>query len=242
MPGWLGARAGWLRGAGWRTGAELTTSLQRPPANDCQIEQEPGGGRLPAARPPPGDYPGPRRRCAGGGPCGLVGGSRTHRPVDLVRVPPPVLHAAGRPLFTATCTTNRAAINRRRTAGPKVCTYGVHAAPRGLASPFTKAPESRRPVMEEESEAVRSTKNVGGRGLRANVCGERAGGFPLSVCGQRLPRVQRAAPHREPVGDFYLQKNRAWWVRHIRKYRGDERASDTPPAAQHSRWPLLGLS
>ena len=96
--------------------------------------------------------------------------------------------------------------------------------------------------MEEESEAVRSTKNVGGRGLRANVCGERAGGFPLSVCGQRLPRVQRAAPHREPVGDFYLQKNRAWWVRHIRKYRGDERASDTPPAAQHSRWPLLGLS
>ena len=155
--------------------------------------------------------------------------------VDLVRVPPPVLHAAGRPLFTATCTTNRAAINRRRTAGPKVCTYGVHAAPRGLASPFTKAPESRRPVMEEESEAVRSTKNVGGRGLRANVCGERAGGFPLSVCGQRLPRVQRAAPHREPVGDFYLQKNRAWWVRHIRKCRGDERASDTPPAAQHSR-------
>ena len=74
--------------------------------------------------------------------------------------------------------------------------------------------------MEEESEAVRTTKNQGGRGLRANVCGERAGGCPLSVCGQRLTRVQRAAPHREPVGDFYLQKNRAWWVRHIRKCRG----------------------
>ena len=64
MPGWLGARAGWLRGAGWRTGAELTTSLQRAPANDCQIEQEPGGGRLPvpAARlgttqDPAGDAP-----------------------------------------------------------------------------------------------------------------------------------------------------------------------------------------
>ena len=39
--------------------------------------------------------------------------------------------------------------------------YGVHAAPRGLASPFTKAPESRRPVMQDESEAVRTTKNEG---------------------------------------------------------------------------------
>eukprot|EP00964_Phaeocystis_antarctica_P039372 scaffold22520_cov66-Phaeocystis_antarctica.AAC.1 len=101
-----------------RTWAELTTSLHRPP-NGHLLEQQPGGGRLPAARPPPRDYPGPRRRCAGGGSCGPAGESRAHRPVDpfLHR---PVLHAAGGPLFTATCVTNGAAINRRCTVGSKV--------------------------------------------------------------------------------------------------------------------------
>ena len=52
-----------------------------------------------------------------------------------------------KPLFTATCVTNGAAINRRRTVGPKVCTHGVHPAPRGLASSLTRAPESRRSVL-----------------------------------------------------------------------------------------------
>ena len=88
-----------MRGASWRTWAELTTSLHRPP-NGHLLEQQPGGGRLPAARPPPGDYPGPRRRCAGGGPCGPVGGSRAHRPVD------PVQGAAARPSRRRTTTVH----------------------------------------------------------------------------------------------------------------------------------------
>ena len=79
-----------LAGCGAQVGAPGPSC--RPACNarptDTLLEQQPGGGRLPAARPPPGDYPGPRRRCAGGGPRGPVGESRAHRPVDPVSVQP----------------------------------------------------------------------------------------------------------------------------------------------------------
>ena len=58
----------------------------------------------------------------------------------------------------------------------------------------------------KESEAVRGTKNEGGRGVRAKACGERARGCSPIVCGQPLARVQRTTPRRKPVGDCYLPK------------------------------------
>ena len=145
---WLIGGTRWL-GAGRKLAhrGRADDQLAPPAKPDSLLEQQPGGGRLPAARPPPGDYPGPRRRCAGGGPCGPAGESRAHRRLIQFSGPRPVLHAAGSPLFTATCVTNGAAINRRRTVGPKVCTHGVHPAPRGLASSLTRAPESRRSVL-----------------------------------------------------------------------------------------------
>ena len=51
---------------------------------------------------------------------------------------------------------------------------------------------------------MRGTKNEGGRGVRAKACGERARGCSMHVCGQPLPRVQRATLRRKPVGDFFL--------------------------------------
>ena len=194
-----------MRGASWRTWAELTTSLHRPP-NGHLLEQQPGGGRLPAARPPPGDYPGPRRRCAGGGPCGPVGGSRAHRPVD------PVQGATARP-----------SRRRRSTVHSDLCDKrGRHKSPmhRGLKgmNPW-RAPGTTRPrqlsqqepqragdLFWEESEAMRATKKEEGRGVRAKACAARAVGYSLVVCGQPVPRVQRTTPCRKPVGDFYLPK------------------------------------
>ena len=79
-----------LAGCGAQVGAPGPSC--RPACNarptDTLLEQQPGGGRLPAARPPPGDYPGLHRQCAGGGPCGPAGDSRAHRPVDPVSVQP----------------------------------------------------------------------------------------------------------------------------------------------------------
>ena len=71
----------------------------------------------------------------------------------------------------------------------------------------------------KENEAVRATKNEGGGGVRATTCGERAADCSLSVCGQPLAHMQRATPHRKPVGEFYLPKTGAGGGVYIRDYR-----------------------
>ena len=109
-------------------------------SNRAAGDSQPPAHRLGTTQDPAGDAPAE----------GRVARRVNHALIDVVDPVPgprPVLHAAGSPLFTATCVTNGAAINRRRTVGPKVCTHGVHPAPRGLASSLTRAPESRRSVL-----------------------------------------------------------------------------------------------
>ena len=209
-----------LAGCGAQVGAPGPSC--RPACNarptDTLLEQQPGGGRLPAARPPPGDYPGPRRRCAGGGPCGPAGDSRAHRPVWLIQF------LCSRPSFTPLRTRclqrpvgktgyDRIAMNRRRTAGPyryEPFTHGVHPAPRSLASSLNTGPEGRRPALGRRARPREAcTKNEGERDVRAMACGERARGCSPIVCSQPLPvaRVHRTTPRRKPVRDCYLPKS-----------------------------------
>jgi hypothetical protein len=119
VPGLLGARAGWVRGASWRTGAELSTSLERPPQTLCSSsnraagDSQPPAYRLGTTQDPAGDVPAE----------GRVARRVIHALIDrLIQFlcSRAVLHAAEDPLFTATCGENGVAMNRRRTVGPKV--------------------------------------------------------------------------------------------------------------------------
>ena len=176
---------------------------------DSLLEQQPGGGRLPAARPPPGDYPGPRRRCAGGGPCGPAGESRAHRPVDPVSGHRPASFTPQEATVHSDLCDKRGSHKSPTHRGPE----GMHpwrapgtTRPRQLSHKSPREPEI---CSGKESEAMRATKNEEGRGVRAKACGVRAAGCSSIMCGQPVARVQRTKPRRKTVGDFYLPKRSA---------------------------------
>ena len=203
------ARAGWVRGASWRTRAEPTTSLQRPPQKNILIGQQPGGGRLPAARPPLGNYPGPRRRCAGGGSCGPASGSRVHRPVG------PVSGAAARPSRRKRTTVHGDLYDERGCQGtvcPKVCTHGNWHAPsttrpRQLSHTGPREPETC--YLGRKRGPARTTKKEGGRGVRAKAHAVGEGtlhwdvGVRTRTPSPSLPRAETPSPSVEALRRGY---------------------------------------
>ena len=209
-----------MRGASWRTAGPSCRPACNARRAQTLCSSSIHGRRETPSRPPTawGLYPGPRRRCAGGGPCGPAGDSRAHRPVWLIQF------LCSRPSFTPLRTRclqrpvgktgyDRIAMNRRRTAGPyryEPFTHGVHPAPRSLASSLNTGPEGRRPALGRRARPREAcTKNEGERDVRAMACGERARGCSPIVCSQPLPvaRVHRTTPRRKPVRDCYLPKS-----------------------------------
>ena len=130
-----------------------------------------------------------------------------------------IVHAAADSLFTATWSDKRGSEKPPMRHGPKALNHGEHPAPTKPHQPLHRGPSEPMTCSGKEHEAVRATKNEGGGGVRATTCGERAADCSLSVCGQPLAHVQRATPHRKPVGELYLPKTGAGGGASKRDYR-----------------------